>query len=116
MADQGKVEMKDRDLKWPESRKLSSLISAPDLRRSSDTHLRHRLGSLWGGTVVAERAQSCVLPASSLEQGLPLPGAAPSPPPLRAQPRICWERHSGNNTTCPSGRRARRPSAVSQFL
>lgn len=85
VADRGKVETKDRDLKWPESRKLSSLISARDLRRSSDTHLRHRVGSIWGGTAVAERAQSCVLPTSSLEQGLPLPWAAPSPPPPRAQ-------------------------------
>lgn len=81
MADGGNVETKDRDVKWPESRKLSSLISARDLRRSSDTHLRHGVGSLWGGTVVAERAQSCALPASSLEQGLPLPWTASSPPP-----------------------------------
>lgn len=87
MADGGNVEMKDRDVKWPESRKLSSLISARDLRRSSDTHLRHRVGSLWGGTVVAERAQSCALPTSSLEQGLPLPWTAPSPPPPPAPQR-----------------------------
>ena len=110
VADRGKVETKDRDLKWPESRKLSSLISACDLRRSSDTHLRHRVGSIWGGTAVAERAQSCVLPTSSLEQGLPLPWAAPSPPPPRAQPESAGR---GQETTLPALREKEAFSSLS---
>ena len=112
MADGGKGETKDRDLKWPESRKLWSLISAPDLRRCADTHLRHRVGPPWGGTVFAERDQACVLPASSLEQGSLCPGQLP---PLRHR-GLSWDLLGEALRKQSFSFREKRPSAVSQFL
>ena len=106
--------MKDRDLKWPESRKLSSLISAPDLRRCADTHLRHRVGSP-GEAQCLLRGTSLV--SSLLPHGSRAPSALGSslPSVTEGSAGVCWERHSGNKAF-PSGKRAKRPSAVSQFL
>lgn len=113
MADGGNVETKDRDVKWPESRKLSSLIS---LMTSGgvQTHLRHGGGVTWGGTVAAERGPVPALPAPHWSRGSSasdsfLPSATRAP--LGSVGRGTQE-----TLTCPSGKRAKRPSAVSQFL
>ena len=106
--------MKDRDLKWPESRKLSSLISTPDLRRCADIHLRHRVGSP-GEAQCLLRGTSLV--SSLLPHGSRAPSALGSsfPSITEGSAGVCWERHSGNKAFS-SGKRAKRPSAVSPFM
>lgn len=120
MADGGKVERQDGNLKWYKSRKLSALLSAPHPQTGS----RHTSGAqcavMEGQHLL--RGTRPVPPGSAplpflTGLGAPLPQAAPSTTEVRAG--LCWgsgETCSGSNAACPLGKRAKWPSAVSQFL
>ena len=97
---------------WEQEAVISDFCSWPqeEFRHTSEAQGGVNLGrhsGCWEGPVLCP-------PHFLTGAGTPSALGSSLPSATQGPARICWERHSGNNTTCPSGKR--RPSAVSQFL